>query len=481
MRPLRNMTVLLCAVLCLAIPALPQNKASASGALEAGRAALGQQDYAAAVRILESARVENPGDLNLTLELGRAYLYRRQDKRAMLLFREVLREDPANRTAKLELARALGYQRNFKDSDELYRQLLGADAGDEAASIGLVRNLIHEKHLDDARSVCSAGLSRHPDSKRLHDFQQTLAVNSSASSARQPAGREPNAALRHQGGEAQGSSGYFADSGGNRSWRSTQGFDGVIVRGLSTRFRLEERSLWLTGGPKANVLWGTDEMRLQLTHSLAFSGTGGVLHFADGSNTVLYRAEAELHPTKRFWLEGGFLRRPISPTYDSAQFNLTAEGWHARMEWYPRGWQFDTAWSREHYSDSNRSQRLETEFLRWFGTSRFSVGAGYRFNYLAFDQSLLHGYFNPNGYYSHLGRAGLKFRLGKAFRAEYLGGAGAESISAAPYQTAWELVLRNRMKFENWEFGGDYFYFRLAQSTGAFNSQAGRLALAYYF
>ena len=97
------------------------------------------------------------------------------------------------------------------------------------------------------------------------------------------------------------------------------------------------------------------------------------------------------------------------------------------------------------------------------------------------DQSLLHGYFNPSKYYSHLGRAGLKFRLGRAFRAEYLGGAGTESISAGPYQNAWELALRNRMKFENWEFGGDYFYFRLAQSTGAFNSQGGRLALAYYF
>jgi tetratricopeptide repeat protein len=480
MRPLRNVTALLCAVFYFAIPALPQNKTSANEALEAGRNALRQQDYPDAIRILEAARLENSSDRNLQVELGRAYLYSRQDKRAIRLFREVLGEDPSNRVAKLELARALGYKRNFKESDQLYRELLVTDGGDEAASIGLVRNLIHEKHLDDARSACSAGLVRHPDSKRLQEFQQTLQVRSSGG-VTQPVNAEPNAAARHQSGEAQGSSGYFADSAGNRSWRSTQGFDRQIVRGLSTRFRVEERSLWLTGGPKANVLWGTDEMRWQLTHSFALSGTGGVVRFADSSNTVLYRGQVELHPAKRLWVEGGFHRRPISPTYDSAQFNLTAEGWHARVEWFPKGWQFDTSWSREHYSDSNRSKRLETEFLRWFGTSRFSVGAGYRFNYLAFDLSLLHGYFNPSQYYSHLGRAGLKFRLGRAFRAEYLGGAGAESISAAPYQTAWELALRNRLKFENWEFGGDYFYFRLAQSTGAFNSQAGRLVLAYYF
>src|SRR6202022_1771615 len=116
--------------------------------------------------------------------------------------------------------------------------------------------------------------------------------------------------------------------------------------------------------------------------------------------------------------------------------------------------------------------------VRSFG---FSVGAGYRFNYLPFDQSLLHGYFNPSDYRSHLARTGLKFRVGKVFRAEYLGGAGAESVAGGPYQSAWELALRNSMKFESWELGGDYFYFHLAQNTGAFRSQAGRLAVAYHF
>ena len=481
MRLLRNSIVLLWVVISVVTPASSQTKASANDAVEAGRNAMRQQNYAEAIRVLEVARAHSPGDRTLKVELGRAYLYSRQDKRAMRLFREVLRDEPTNRTSKLELARALSYKRDLKNSDELYRELLATDANDEAASIGLVRNLIHEKRFDDARGACSTALARHPDNKRLHDFQQILDARSSARTGRPSANAEPNVAARRPGGAVQGSSAYFADSGGNRSWRSSQGFDHQIVRGLTTRLRLEERSLWLTAGPKANVLWGTDQVRLQLTPAFAFSGTGGVVRFANGTNTVLYRGEAELHPARRLWLEGGFLRRPISPTYDSAQFNLTAEGWRAKAEWYPKGWQFDTSWSAEHYSDSNRSQRFETQFLRWFGTSRFSVGAGYRLNYVAFDQTLLHGYFNPSQYYSHLGRAGLKFRLGSAFRAEYLGGAGAESISAGPYRNAWELQLRNRMKFESWEFGGDYFYFRLAQNTGAFNSQGGRLALAYYF
>jgi len=118
MRLLRNFVALVWAVFCIATPASPQTKASANDAVELGRNALRQQNYAEAIRILEAARVENPRDRNLEVELGRAYLCNRQDNRAIRLFRDVLRDDPSNRTAKLELARALGYKRNFKDSDQ---------------------------------------------------------------------------------------------------------------------------------------------------------------------------------------------------------------------------------------------------------------------------------------------------------------------------------------------------------------------------
>ena len=45
-----------------------------------------------------------------------------------------------------------------------------------------------------------------------------------------------------------------------------------------------------------------------------------------------------------------------------------------------------------------------------------------------------------------------------------------ESIAGAPYQFAWELALRNRVSLINWELGGDYFYYHLAQNAGAYKS-----------
>ena len=471
----------LCLILCLPAGVLSQSKVADEQALEAGRSAINQQDYARAIRILKDAAKEHPDNEALKLELGKAYLYKHQDKQAMALFQEVLLYDPSNRQAKLELARALGYQLDYQASDRFYRDLLSFDAGDEAAAIGLTRNLIHENHLDEARTVCESGLTHHPNSAKLRDYQAQLQSGTATARLSQSTGGEPNPAGQKRRDEVRGGTSYFADSNGNRSWRSSEFFEQQITGRLSTQFHAEERSLWLTGGPRANVLWGSDEMRMQVNRAVSVGAMGGVVRFADGSTRTLYNGELELHPINHLWASGGYRLRPISPTYDAAQFDLLAQGWHSQLEWYPRGWWVDASWSQEHYSDSNRDRRFEGEFLRWIGTSRFAVGAGYQFNYLAFSQTLLHGYFNPSSYYDHLGRGGVRFRLGKVFRAEYLGGAGVESIAGAPYQSAWEMVLKNRIKLENWEFSGDYFYYHLPQSSGAFTSQAGRLSAAYYF
>jgi len=102
---------LLLAILCLAITAYGQTKPSSEQILEAGRAALRQQHYTEAIRLLERGLEESPNDRELKVELGRAYLYNHQDERAIQLFQEVLREEPSNHAAKLELARTLGYRR----------------------------------------------------------------------------------------------------------------------------------------------------------------------------------------------------------------------------------------------------------------------------------------------------------------------------------------------------------------------------------
>jgi tetratricopeptide (TPR) repeat protein len=481
MRTARKLVTFLWAVLCLASPALPQTNAPPEQVLESGRTALQQQNYAEAIRLLEDGTTRYPANRDLKLELGRAYLYDRRDEQAIHIFQAVLREDPSNRIAKLELARAAGYHRDYKTSDRLYRELLASHPDDEAVSIGLVRNLIHERRSEEARRLCAQALTRHPESKKLQEYCQQLKTGGSDGAAPEGQNREPKSAARSWPAQVQGSTAYFADSAGNRSWRSTQMFGRELVGRLSTRFRVEERSLWLTGGPKANVLWGTDEMRMKVTNSLALTGAGGAVRFADASTRPLYGGGVELHPVKSLWVSVGFRRRPVAPTYDAAQYNLLAQGWHSQLEWYPRNWRVNVDWSTEHYSDSNRDQRFEADCLRWIGTPHFSVGAGYSFNYLAFNQDPLHGYFSPSSYYNHLGRTGIKFRVGKVFRAEYLGGAGVESISGAPYQSAWEIALRNRARMENWEFGGDYFYYHLPQNSGAFTSQGGRLSAAYYF
>ena len=483
MRALCSGAGLLWVTLCLAIPGYGQAKPSTEQTLEAGRAALSQQHYAEAIRLLEEGVKESPHNSELKVELGRAYLYNRQDGRAIQLFREVLREEPSHRLAKLELARALGYNRDYRASDQLYRELLASNPDDEAAALGLIRNLMHEKQPAEARRELKQALDHHPASERLQEYKQRLDREEIElrQGARQQGNREPLPAARSRPGQVRGSGAYFSDSAGNRSWRFRQELERQITHTLTTRLGVEERSLWKTTGPKANVLWGTGELRLQLTPVVLLGGTGGGVRFADGSGRMLYRGEVELHPANRLWFSGAFSRRPIAPTFRAAQFDLLAQGWRTGLEWYPRGWRINAMWLREHYSDGNRSQRLDADFLRWLGDSRFALGAGYRFHYIAFDQSLLHGYFDPSKYYSHLGVAGVRLRSGNHFRGEYLAGLGGESISGAPYHLAWELALRNRVLLKNWELGVDYSYYHLTQNTGAFRSQASNLVVAYHF
>ena len=481
MRVVYSRIGLLLVTLCLAVTAYGQTDPQSKQTLEAGREALRQQHYAEAIGLLEEGLRESPNNLELKVELGRAYLYDRKDERAIQLFQEVLREEPSNRAAKLELARALGYRREYKRSNQVYRELLASKPDDEAAELGLIRNLMHEKKTSDARLELQQALALHPDSKGLQEYKQRLESKDRTQSARLQGDREPLPAARNYPGGIQGSGAYFSDSAGNRSRRFTQELNREITHKLSARLRVEERSLWKNAGPTANVLWGTGELRVQLMRSIRFNGAGGGVRFADGASRMLYRGEVEFHPANGLWFSAGFQRRPISPTFQAAQFNLLAEGWHTGLQWHPKDWRVNAAFSREHYTDGNVGRRLDTEVLRWLGDPRFAVGVGYRFRYIGFDQNFRHGYFDPSKYYSHLGVTGVRLRRGKYFRGEYLGGAGVESISGAPYQFAWDLELRNRVLLANWEFGGDYFYYHLAQNTGAFKSQSARLLIGYHF
>lgn len=453
-------------------PARAQATAPADQTVAAAQSAIRQHHYSEAIHLLEDALKRFPSDTRLKVELGKAYVYSRQDAQAMELFRSVLRDEPSNRAAKLELARALSYRRKYRDSDQLFRELLVSNPADEAAAVGLVRNLILQGKTVEARREVDQALARHPNSIRLQDYRDMLDKKRSAGEARVEEIR-PNRVF------AEGS--YFSDTAGHRSWRAAQSFDARVVRGLTNSFRLDERTLWVSQGPKANVLSGTDTLRVRLRPWLLLGGGGGVVRFADGAGRALYRGEVALHPFKRFWLQGGFSRIPVAPTFEAAQFDLLAEGWWTRLDWQPGNWRLSADFFKQHYSDSNRTQREDAEVLRWFGNSDFALGLGYEYTHSSFSQTLPHGYFSPNQYHSHLGLSGFSFGVGRFFRAEYIGRYGAESVSQNPYKIAWEATARNRFLLRGWALGADYSYFHLAQSTGAFRAQMGRVSLAYRF
>ncbi len=455
--------------------AFAQANPSAEQSLAAAQAALRQKHNAKAIQILREALERFPGDDRLRVELGRAYLYDHQDDRAIGLFREILGKHPSNRPAKLELARALGYRHDYDASNQLYRELLASKADDEAASVGLVRNLIHQKRTTEARQELDRALASHPNSPTLAKYKGYVQTARLGGDVERPPRR------------VQGGADYFSDSAGNRAWQGFQQFDYNFGRGFSNRLDLEERSLWRTATPKANVISGMDEARLRVLPQLQVGGGGGLVHFADGTVRGLYRGDVELHPVRRLWWNVDFSRNPVVPTFSAAQFDLLAEGWHSRLDWRPGPWRLDANFSRQHYSDGNRRQREGGEVMRWLRVSRLEFGTGYRLTYFTFKQHMLHGYFNPRQYQSHMGLLGVRFRVGKAFRGEYVARAGAESFSPAdlttrgPFRLAGQLALRNRVVVGNWEAGIEYHYWRLALDTGAFSAHAGSLVAAYRF
>jgi hypothetical protein len=263
--------------------------------------------------------------------------------------------------------------------------------------------------------------------------------------------------------------------------RGGQRFDLQLGRNLTNSFRLDEKSLWVSQGPKANIFSVNDEVRVRVRRWLFVAGGAGIVRFADDSHRALYRGTLILHPLKSVWLQGGFSRIPITPTFQSAQFDLLAEGWWTRLDWQARSWRVSADFSKQHYSDSNRTQREDAELLRWIGNLHFAVGLGYQYAHSSFTQTFANGYFNPNQYHSHLGLGGFRFWVGKFYRGEYLAAYGAETVDRNPYQIAWEATAKNRLVVGKLEMGADYSYFHLAQSTGAFRAQVGRVSVAYRF
>ena len=449
-----------------------QDGPSVQLSIASAQASLRHRHYSQAIQTLEESLQHFPRNAQLRLELGRAYVYQRQDRKAIEVFRAILRDDPSKREAKLELARVLSFDAKYEAANQLFHELLATNPSDEAAAIGLVGNLVIQKKRNEARSEVEQAFVHHPTSLRLQQYRDDLQKNRSPLTA-SGEGPAPD--------RLQADASFFGDTAGNRVVRTGQRFDVQLGHNITNSFRVDEKSLWVIQGPKANIFTVNDEGRVRLTRWLFVAGGGGITHFADSTNRFLYRGELILHPARSFWLQGGFSRIPITPTFKAAQFDLLAEGWWGRLDWQPRSWRISADFSRQHYSDSNQTQREDAEVLRWIGNSRFAVGLGYQYAHSSFAQTFTNGYFNPNQYHSHLGLGGFRFGLGKIYRGEYMAEYGGEAIDPNPYQAAWEAIIKNRFLLGKMEIGADYTYFHLAQSTGAFRAQVGRVSVAYRF
>src|SRR5260221_7633994 len=196
--------------------------------------------------------------------------------------------------------------------------MLATNANDEAAAIGLIRNLLSEKKKDDARREVEQALARHPSSLRLQEHRDDLLKNQSPL----PASHEGHALSRLQADAT-----YFSDTAGNRATRTGQRFDLQLGRNFTNSFRLDEKSLWVSQGPKANIFSVQAEGLLRVARWLYVGGGGGIGGFADNSNRAVFPGKLILPPIRSFLLQGSFSTIPITPPFQSAPLDLLAERW----------------------------------------------------------------------------------------------------------------------------------------------------------
>lgn len=431
---------------------------------------LDQGDTSRAFAVLAKALSRHPEDEQLRLHQARILVYQHRDGQAIAIASGILRSHPGDRDSKLLLAQIYGYEDRYPKSDALYHELLAANPADEAAALGLIHNLVLEDKRDEARRQLEKALAQNPSSLRLQQYQDYLSAASKHRDGR------PELSRRVQAGES-----FFADNAGNRVLYSSQGLFYEINPNLSTRFRVEEDTLWKTGLSPVGVLYGADELQLRLDQHLAIQASGGAVAFANQITRGVYSGDLELSPFRSLTLSGGYSSFPILPAFDAAQFDLLARGPYGRADFRSHGFDFNGSIFFSHYSDGNDAERESGELMKWFGRKTLSFGAGYAVRHIHFEQQLDHGYFSPGQYWSHLGAAGVRVQIGRAFRGEYLAYAGAEREDPTGYNPAGEAVASNQFFIRRWELDVNYSHFHLAQASGAFHADMASGALSYRF
>ena len=420
-------------------------------------------------RVAETVSNNNNEDWR-KIDEARQCVRQHRDGQALKLLREVLAHDPSNREARMETALVLGYREDYGNSDRMYRALLVENPADEAAAVGLIHNLMKEGRSNQARTELRKALALNPNSLLLQEFSDL-----------QSNGPLPAAEIEVHKASVKVGGSYFSDSAGNRAIEATQAAQYGITQSMIGRLRTSQQKLWNQTSDTANVLVGTGGFEIRPCRFLSIFADGGAVHFADLSSRSIYVGDVSVRPVRTLLLTGGFSRFPISPTYDATQFDLLGEGWHAGLDWHPKFVRIRGSFSQAHYSDGNRAETERGEIIHWTGGSSVAFGAGYEFSHRHFLFDPLHGYFSPDEYRRHLGELGIRFRIGKTFRAEYLGRGGGESISNRSFTPAGELRLKHRIYIQRWAGGLDYSRFQVTQSTGAFGANSVSGFLGYDF
>ena len=435
--------------------------------------ALEQRDVPKALALVRDALARRPGDEQLLLQQARIFIYQKHDSQAIETVNAVLRHNPGSRDGKVTLAQIYGYRDDYKKSDALYRELLAANPADEAAAVGLIHNLVLEDKREEARTELNKALPLNPTSLRLQQYGDYLTPAKVTANKREAT---PELFHRVQAGET-----FFTDNGGNRALYSSQGVSYDFLRHVSTRFRMDESSLWKTGFQPVTVFSATEELRVGVNKYFAVRGSGGGVRFADTSTQPTYSGDLDLYPFRGLLVSGGYSRFPILPTFDAAQFDLLAGGWHSRIAYHEHDFYLNGSAYFSHYSDGNNAEREFGELMKWFGSGAFSAGGGFAVRHIHFQQQLANGYFSPSQYWSQLGEIGFRVRAGRVYRGEFIGYLGAERQDPTTYVGAGELLLSNEFFIRRWELDLNYSHFHLAQASGAFHADMLSGALGFRF
>ncbi len=472
---LRKLTVALFVLFCClqGKRLLASDQSSVEYFLAEGRQAILQRHYRKAIHVLHEGLKKHRNDDRLELELGRAYLAGGSNRKGRKLFREILLAEPSNRLAKLELARCLGYDSEYEQSNQIYEDLLRASEADEAAAIGLASNLLHEHRSRDALIVVNRALAFHSDSLRLQEYKDRVESGSFVGEERE---RTEPRNLVEVGAD------YINDSAGNHSWSSIQRGDFGIRSNLSNRFLFEQRFQHSRDDSFEAVEIFSEQTRWKPLPSLLLSAGGGAVRFNNHDVHAIYDVALAFQLREHLVVGATFARVPIIPDAEATEHRLTAQGWESFANWTPRRWQFDAVWSRQHYSDSNIASRQSAGMIREWDVHRVTLETGYRYRRYSFEKDLEHGYFSPNSYQSHLAVLGVRARVRNRYRGALQYRTGMESASLdSPFRLAWEIYCRNEAVIANWTVGIDYTKYHVAQETGAFNADAGRITLTYRF